>query len=343
MVTDTRTGEPIPYANVYFAYTTLGSSTQADGTFLIKNIPKGKYDLLVDVVGYHRHRQPIEFEDQRYQITIRLVEDTVLLDPVTVHAAPSDQRYLPVFFKYFVGQGKNARDCKILNPKDLYFSFDDQTQYLSVHAMKPIQIINPSLGYTVHYALDRFGLDFKTGAKIMVGTPRFEELTARKKKDSVGREKRRDKAYHGSLYHLMKSLYSGSSDTEKFKVSILDTTATTGEVLHPFPVSEYLIGKKIKQLRFNGVLKVEYQEAEDWEYPGRERWRTRSSVNPKGLQQTYMKLRDPSIDIYENGYFADQSSVYLTGYLVWKETVSNMVPLGHELVAKNRARKGKRK
>ncbi len=52
VITDKRTGEPIPGVNVYLEGTSLGASTDADGFYSILNVPAGDYTLKVSYVGY---------------------------------------------------------------------------------------------------------------------------------------------------------------------------------------------------------------------------------------------------------------------------------------------------
>ena len=42
----------IPYANVYLEGTSLGTSSEENGKYLLKNIPPGKYKLKATVLGY---------------------------------------------------------------------------------------------------------------------------------------------------------------------------------------------------------------------------------------------------------------------------------------------------
>ena len=346
-ITNSQTGEPIPFANIFFAHTTIGTSSLVDGSFAITKIPVGKYDLVVEVVGYHHYKQPIEFEQGQYNLDIALEEDIVELDSITVIADQSDKRYLPVFVRFFVGDTRMAKSCKILNPEVLHFYFDTKRNYLSVNARKPVQVLNPNLGYKVYYTLERFGLDFSTGVKVLEGSPRFEELPVTKRRDSVVREKKRTMAYQGSLFHFMRALYLDVVNEEGFRLAIADSSIVFGstnpdEQLQPFRRESFISGDKVKQLHLQGLLKLEFKEPEAWEYPGRSmgHWQGR---NPNGFQQTYIRLKDRSLQIYENGYYADQLSVYLTGYLVWRETVSNMVPLGHEVVSKKKSKRRKSK
>lgn len=331
-ITNRQSGEPVPYASVFFAHTVLGTSSQEDGTFTISKIPEGKYDLLVQVVGYQYHRQPVQFENGKHHIDIEMEPDNILLDSVKVLADQSDKKYFGTFFRFFVGEGSNAKDCKILNPEVLHFYYDKGKNYLNVTARKPVIIANPRLGYKVHYTIERFGLDFPTGSKEMQGYPRFEEIPEAKPRAIKARDKKRIEAYKGSLFHFMQALYSNELEEHDFTLSIVDTSYMhkpygKPEGLEPLESEKYLTGEKVKQFHFKGLLKMEYHETESLDYPGRghSRW---SGNNPKAHQQTYIQLKNDSITLYENGYFAEQKSLYLTGYLVWKETVCNMVPIG---------------
>ncbi len=52
-VIDAETGEGLPGANVVLVGTMLGASTDADGFFIVLNIPPGRYTVEVSMLGYH--------------------------------------------------------------------------------------------------------------------------------------------------------------------------------------------------------------------------------------------------------------------------------------------------
>lgn len=58
-VYDKKTGEPSIYINVYLEGTTLGSSTDINGYFVINKIPAGQYQLLVTSLGYDTIRETV--------------------------------------------------------------------------------------------------------------------------------------------------------------------------------------------------------------------------------------------------------------------------------------------
>lgn len=327
-LTNRQTGEPVPFANIYFANTTLGSSSLADGTYTINRIPTGKYDLLIEIIGFRRHRQAIEFVEGDYYLDVPLDQDTVELRPVTV-VAESDKKYLPLFIHQFVGDDSRAKKCTILNPEDLYLYFDSVSSNLTVTARQAIQILNPDLGYKVYFTLDKFELDFKANSKRMEGIARFEDLPSSSRKDSTKRDKNRAAAYRGSLFHFTRSLFKGSLKQEDFVLFVVDSVREPGsgasmEVLVPFEFDKGVSGSQVKSLNFRGLLKLVYRHGEAFGYP--DRWRR---SNPEGFQQTYLLLKDP-LQIYENGYYAEPASVFMTGYLMWRETIANMLPLGYE-------------
>ncbi|MCF7832616.1 MAG: TonB-dependent receptor [Candidatus Marinimicrobia bacterium] len=53
-VRDANTGDPLPGANVLLSGTSMGAAANAEGYFVILNIPPGTYDLVASYVGYAR-------------------------------------------------------------------------------------------------------------------------------------------------------------------------------------------------------------------------------------------------------------------------------------------------
>ena len=55
-VTDADNGEPLPGINILIEGTTMGAATDANGEYIILNIPPGKYSLVVSGVGFQKKR-----------------------------------------------------------------------------------------------------------------------------------------------------------------------------------------------------------------------------------------------------------------------------------------------
>ena len=52
-VTDSGSGEPLVGVNVSLSGTSLGSSTDGDGNYLILNVPPGIYTMIFKYIGYN--------------------------------------------------------------------------------------------------------------------------------------------------------------------------------------------------------------------------------------------------------------------------------------------------
>lgn len=89
---DKTTGKPIPDANVQIKDTTLGTASQSNGYFFIRNLTPGNYTLLVKVIGYKlKEIDGINLENDK-TIRIELEPEVIQLDPVIVSATLSGHR-----------------------------------------------------------------------------------------------------------------------------------------------------------------------------------------------------------------------------------------------------------
>ncbi len=330
-VTDEKNGEPVPYANVFFTNTTIGSATLEDGTFEVRNIPNGKYDLTVSVIGYKRFQKGVAFHDSVARIRIVLKQDPGNLAELAVVADQADyKKYFPTFKKLFLGESTNARHCEITNPTEIHLYYDTHDKVLTAHASKPIVIENKALGYRCIYILDRFELNYNTSTQFLLGIARFEELPVTDRKDSLRRETRRLAAYKGSLNHFIRSLYANSLQREGFSVVSVSynpngvSNSTFKGVEYPVHIGDRLSGTTVKSFSFRGTLKVEYlDEEEEWEYRNS---RVKSGINN---QVSLLKFQKNVLNIFENGYYTDPLGIYLEGYLAWSETIGEKLPLSY--------------
>lgn len=51
-IVDATTGKPIGYVNIILVSTDFGDATDEDGWFILKNIPRGEYELYISHIGY---------------------------------------------------------------------------------------------------------------------------------------------------------------------------------------------------------------------------------------------------------------------------------------------------
>jgi hypothetical protein len=223
-VLDSLTREPVPFANVFFANTSIGTVSDEKGEFVLKNFRSGKYDVIVSMIGYRKFEKSLTFTDQPQTLKVFLKPEAMQLSEVTVRPGFSQKAAdLRNFKKYFIGENSNASGCKIINEKDLVAYTDDDAHALIAFAYAPLEIRNEALGYTLFYDLENFEVNFNSLTQTYSGVPRFEELTSKKLARNRRWQDERKRAYLGSFTHLIHCLRTGKV-TEPFVLHELHQT-----------------------------------------------------------------------------------------------------------------------
>ena len=209
-VLDSLTRQPVPFANIFFANTSIGTVTDEKGEFVLRNFQSGKYDLIISFVGYKTYERILSFADSAQVVKISLSSETVKLNEVIVNPNFSQKASdLRNFKKYFLGENHNVSKCKIINEKDLVAYTDEDENALIAFARAPLEIRNEALGYTLIYDLENFEVNFNSLTQNYSGIPRFEELTPKKLAQKRSWEDERKRAYEGSFVHLIHNLRKG--------------------------------------------------------------------------------------------------------------------------------------
>ena len=88
VVVDAETGDPLPGANVYLEGTTLGASTDVDGTYVILRVPPGTYNVVVEYIGYQKMTvQNVKVQtDLTTRVDFKLKPETIKGEEVVVVA-----------------------------------------------------------------------------------------------------------------------------------------------------------------------------------------------------------------------------------------------------------------
>ncbi|MFA5667796.1 MAG: TonB-dependent receptor [Balneolaceae bacterium] len=87
-ILDEVTGEPIIGASVYLEGTNLGAASAVDGSYLVKNIEPGSYNILVSYISYQKTRiTSVDIKlGEVTTLSLLLVPETELLGEITVTA-----------------------------------------------------------------------------------------------------------------------------------------------------------------------------------------------------------------------------------------------------------------
>lgn len=86
-IIDKKSGEHLPFINLFLKGTTIGTATDATGHYYLKNLPEGEFTLVMKALGYQTIEQQVKLKrGKTLEINFEAVEDAVSLDGVVVSA-----------------------------------------------------------------------------------------------------------------------------------------------------------------------------------------------------------------------------------------------------------------
>lgn len=221
LVRDSITLAPLPFASVFLANTSRGTTTDAEGRYLLANIAPGHYDLGVSYVGYQLLTRPVNLTGPLV-LNLNVAPATQQLAEVVVRPDPNREADYQRFKELFLGSSTLARQCRILNPDGVRVEYDAQQNVLSAVAPQALEVENPALGYRLTFYQLNFKADFadQSMALTLLSQVVFRELpgTARQQKRWAAN---RRNAYLGSYQHFLRSVYAGRVAEEGFRVQKL--------------------------------------------------------------------------------------------------------------------------
>lgn len=275
IVINNRTRERLPFAVVYINYTTISTSANERGEFLLKNVPIGQQDLIATFVGHHHQKHKIIVKEaSEISITIGLESKDLKEVKIQSKRDKNWERQYEKFKRLFLGNSVHAARCEILNPWVLDFEWNDKG-FFTAHASDILEIGNFSLGYKLYYQM----INFKMGSKdyLIGGNVRFQALDAA---DSTTRNQwasNRAEAYFGSSRQLFRSIINRTLNNDGFELYRDDTgsadiirmanfLSNVGRELFPYDI-ENLHYSQVRpnefQIRFPERLEIHYLHKPD--------------------------------------------------------------------------------
>lgn len=101
-VTDRASQEHLPFMTIALKGTTIGTATDASGHYFLKNLPEGRFIIVVTAVGYKMIQQEITLKKGKtLEINFEAEEDRISLDEVVVSANRNEttRRMAPTLVK----------------------------------------------------------------------------------------------------------------------------------------------------------------------------------------------------------------------------------------------------
>ncbi|MEZ4700505.1 MAG: carboxypeptidase-like regulatory domain-containing protein [Rhodothermales bacterium] len=303
-VTDASNNEPLPGVHIFLASRQQGTTTDRNGAYTIEGIESGAYQVVISMVGFNPAVAQVQLigESTHFRLDVSLNPIVYALDGVeVVDEVPREwQKLLERFNKFFLGRSENAVRSTILNPEVLDFRDDDSGFYAT--ASEPLVIENRGLGYRVTFLLTEFRIDKTNGLRYTNGYWRLEPLEPKTRSEESAWRQRRERAFLGSMQHLLWSLVHAREEAEGFRITLDDredapfagaylrrTGNITGdEIIEPSESGHYL-------LRFPGFLRVDYTRYDN-------NGRLFQRRMPPQRQLSYIKLNSPVVNVHTQGY-----------------------------------------
>lgn len=326
-ILDSATQQPLSGASVFAQNTTQGTTSNAEGVFIMR-LPNGGYDLIISYTGYETRSIRISnTQAPGDSIIVALPQASKTLEEVAVVATNEVEdgwnRFGKFFFDNFIGTTPNASQCTIQNPQALRFFYtkNKKRHRLKVMAKEDLVILNDALGYIVRYQLDSFSYDYNSNISQYTGYPFFiEKDTAEEVKEQW--VKNRARTYLGSRLHFMTSLYDSIVNEEGFSVEKMDANlkSTKGdELTNLYDSTLYRVDSNSTEIIWDGRYRVSYKNV----LPDKkflEEFRLPSNTR---MQVTLLDVSG-GFFIEENGYFYEQYDVVNTGYWAWKKIAESL-------------------
>ena len=287
-IVDQSTQNPIEGVNVFISNSLLGDASDAEGEFLIEQVPLGTILVVASIIGYEPYTEQVRITNNAAPITlaISLIPRIYQTGSLEVSAERirenEDNTFRPerpeernenlvAFENFFLGVSPNADKCEITNPDVLRFEINDEDEVLRATADDALVINNFALGYEIYFVLTSFEVSVKKNARSIKynGTIGFTELEPRTKREGRRWTRARRDAYRGSVRHFLTSLVEGRLMDEGYllidesKLQIQEPSGTPGsrpsdripsvsprDILQPGSIPSERI------LDFEGYLKV---------------------------------------------------------------------------------------
>lgn len=220
-VKNAKTGEALPFANVFINNTTLGSTTDEEGNFRIAgNLPRN-VELVASFVGYETATKTLNVSGPT-TVNFKLEPLESVLTEVQLKSRRDKkwERDLRRFKEVFLALPDDpfASQLDIKNPWVLDFETIkvNGPNYVHATAQEPLQIVNNALGYEVTYYLKDYR--FSHNRSSYVGFVFFDSQELSDSVELAKVEMNQVSSYMGSIRHLLTSVLLSKVYEEDFQI-----------------------------------------------------------------------------------------------------------------------------
>ena len=348
VVLDSLTQEPLQSATVYVNGTTLGTATDQEGRFELKDV-RLPATVVFSFVGYQA--QALELNRDPGALTISLKTNDELPEVVVSGKNVPNKADLDYFKRFFLGDDKWSKQAKIKNEDVLiffreteyfappsveymmrraYIDFNHQVSGtdFKAWASEPLIVDLPSLGYEVYVDLIRFEVKQEKAITTydMLGYFYYKPYRNVSKRMAATIEENRRKAYYGSTQHFLRSLSEGRLTENGYLLTMLKEFKKGRKKLSsymPFDLNKYFIDTGARTVQVRDLkdedLKIRYYYKNDgspWDF----------STKNKGIRRyaesNIMFLHD-TCTFYKSGIVTD-NNIRFKGELSKRKVASSL-------------------
>jgi hypothetical protein len=212
-IVDSKTLEPLGFASVFINNTTIGTTADEEGNFVLRNIPEGDPELVFSYVGHESYQLYASKLNKQGKIEIKL--RPLDLKEVEVSASRDEQwnKQFKKFENLFLGSGTS--DSKILNPWVLEFT-ESEGNIFRANASAPLEIQNLGLGYTLTYQLKNFVAT--DDAYNISGNTLFREIATNDPRQAKKWKQAREKAFLHSERNVLRAMIKNEIESSGFQL-----------------------------------------------------------------------------------------------------------------------------
>jgi hypothetical protein len=218
-----ETKQPLPSVSVYLNNTSIGTTTNEQGAFVLNNIPSGKFRLVATSVGYETFDSLVDTKKHAAGIMIYLKIRPDELKGFAVLPPEPDgwKKWGKLFTDIFIGTvPMRANNCKLMNPEVIKFRMNANNT-LTAYSKEPLQIMNYALGYEIQYKLEEFEYDLNTQQVNYSGYAFFTDMAIAHPNRANRYAAERWETYRGSMLHFMRSFYADELEVQGFEMHSL--------------------------------------------------------------------------------------------------------------------------
>lgn len=251
-ITDRATNKPVAGATFYLSQSCYSSITDANGSYEIKNIVPGNYQIVICAKNYKPFLSNIYINGgNTYPLNNSLEPFPAAQQAIFNSPKSSDfESDYKKFERIFIGNTPYMGSCKVENPDAMQFSWNKDV--LEGRSNGSLVFVHKKFGYRLHCTILNFAYDTKQLTRILNYALYFEPMKPEDEDEQEDWDDYRKEAYSGSLNHFLWAFRNDlliKEDYEVFSLSIIGPEAKMSDGMDAAAESGSQFQKRI--LSFN--------------------------------------------------------------------------------------------